>query len=80
MKQIKNRKSQVRNKNSQQTNRRCKEIPSGNLELKNAITKIENFAMCSIIEWKGQRKKKNQWTETKQWKLTKPEQQRKNKL
>ena len=35
--------------------------------------------MYSIIEWKGQRKN-NKWTETKRWKLTKPEQQRKNKL
>ena len=49
------------------------------LKLKNAVTKRKNFAMYSIIEWKGQRKN-NKWTETKRWKLTKPEQQRKNKL
>lgn len=61
LKQIKNRKSQVRNKNSQQTKRRCKEIPSGNFRTEKCHN--QNRKLCPVFNnrMKGTKgKKKNQ--------------------
>lgn len=59
LKQVKNRKSQVRNKNPQQTNRRCKENPSGNFETEKCGN--QNRKLCHVFSnrMKGTKGKNN---------------------
>ena len=56
LKQVKNRKSQIRNKNSQQTNRICKENPSGNFETEKCRNQKKKLCHVFNNRMKGKRK------------------------